>query len=265
MSCLSHYLIFALISLIQSVVVRRFWEKRTSEEDSLKKTIEAIQASLAKLKSKYQGELSDLLKANHELKIFLDFTKSENEKLKNIPKSTIEILSEEILNEAILYEIKSQGLEEKLIRDRQTFELKFNRLSQKIKQRTTEKNNHKLENQALLEKLRHLEQEFHNNKKVEVSSLENKRLTRRPNDMWDVKFARMASIELNPFPENLKQKAQEHYNDTSFVSLNATVDFLRHKFSNYEFLCRELRNFDEEARHILKCRVNAEIWKNLYK
>jgi hypothetical protein len=261
LSLFNNYLVFILISLIGSGVTWRLWETKNSAADSSRRIIESVQRKLEKTKINHKNDFNSLLKENGELKSHLNLTKIENDQLKNIPKTTPKLLDEELLNEAILYEIKSQNLEQELIRDRQTFKLRFNRLAKKVKQRTIEKNKYKLESLKLLEKLTDLE--LHSTKSVKSTCIRQNKLTRRPCDMWDVKFAEIAAIELDPFPENLIQEAKEHYNSSSSISLNATVDFLRHKFSNYEILCQELRDFNKEARHILKCRVNTEIWRNL--
>jgi hypothetical protein len=261
LSLFNHYLVFVLISLIGSGVAWRLWETKKSEVDSSREMTESVQQRLEEVKLNHQNDFNKLLKENGELKNYLNLTKIENDRLQQVPITTSGLLDEKLLNEAILYEIKSQNLEQELIRDRQAFKSRFNRLAQKVKQRTTEKNKYKLESLDLLEKLADLE--LRTTRSIKNTCIHKKKITRRPHDMWDVKFAEIAAIEINQFPEDLIQKAKEHYNDSSSVSLNATVDFLRHKFSNYEILCQELRDFNEEARHILKCRVNTEIWINL--
>jgi myosin heavy subunit len=88
----------------------------------------------------------------------------------------------------------------------------------------------------------------------------------RPPKMSDQKFARFAAIELQKFPiaSHIESAAKQHYQTINAdnrqpVTFNALVDFLRHRFTNYETLCDELDRSSYYARNILKARVNAAI------
>jgi hypothetical protein len=92
----------------------------------------------------------------------------------------------------------------------------------------------------------------------------------RPYNMDDERFARFATIELQEFPcaSHIEDVAKHHYRTLHAdkqqpISFNALVDFLRHRFTNYEALCDELNHSKYYARNILKARVNAEICQQL--
>jgi predicted nucleic acid-binding Zn-ribbon protein len=92
--------------------------------------------------------------------------------------------------------------------------------------------------------------------------------TSRPPRVSDEQFARFAEIQLKPFPQDLQEQAQEHYRQRNgyngqSLSQNALIAFLRHQYTNYELLCRDLDSYNSYASHILRARVNARIWDSL--
>ena len=186
------------------------------------------------------------------------------------------------LNKAIKNEEKAKSL----TRERDSLQQTVNKKSVQTEQLTSERNSLKAKNTELQNKISNLELQLElkdriNNlefqitnygdiKNTKVSVNETNKLTIRPSKMSNIEFARNASIQIDTFPHDPKEEARKYYDnknngfDPKPLTQNGIVDFLRHKFSNYELLCREFSGYDESAANILKSKVNTKIWEQLY-
>jgi chromosome segregation ATPase len=178
-------------------------------------------------------------------------------------------LEEAIANEEIVKQIAIE---------RDQLLLQVEELGREIKQQTAERERDRNTIQALRAQITQLEQEISRleqerarKKEIAASNPPPRDLTTRPFNMDDMRFAKIATIKLDPLPDptTLIEATERHYHyrnggyDPSPITLNSIAEYLRHRYSNYDDLCRELGSYNEKARNVLKCRVNTTIWTAL--
>lgn len=284
---LDHAVVTVLLSVSIALVVWRSLEKqrrlsnaKTEQiaqiEQQYQTEITTLQLELNELSNHRENSISEI--AIHEqtiatlnerlnaIEITLETLESENSQLKS-EKTQLEEAAHTFLEEAYLNSEKASQLS--IERDYLLFKIK--KLANKIQQRTAERNLDRCTIQDLSVTLNQLEQELTKHKKAALATQPTRDLTARPFNMDDMRFAKIATIKLDPLPnpETLKEETKRHYDqrnggfDPSPITLNSISEYLRHRYSNYDDLCREFGSYNEKARNVLKCRVNTTIWTAL--
>jgi len=205
-----------------------------------------------------------------ELEYILETVKMENEHLKASARD-----DQAFLNIAIENEEKAKSL----TRERDSLQQTVSEKSVQTDQLLSERNSLKAKNTELQNKISNLELQLELKDKINTLELEitnygnineANKLTIRPSKMSNIEFARNANIQFDIFPHDPKVAAKKYYDnknngfDPKPLTQNGIVDFLRHKYSNYELLCREFSGYDESAANILKAKVNTKILEKLY-
>ncbi len=266
---INHTFVAVVMITITGTLLWRLWKEGMEQKDSHALYESTVSKYKRQLNQQEKASIADK-KAIAELQVQLSNELAEKSQKDKIilglesdvaeNKKTVEA-AESLLEEAALNAIKLHEANEKLGESRNRFERKVGQLAQKIKRCTRENAQLTIDLEDARVNLSIYKQKL---EAIENAAREEHIYEKRPRGMCDLKFARLAKINLYPFPSDLQLAAQRHYNTSDLIRLNATVDFLRHQYSNYDNLCSELNTYNESARHILKCRVNAEIWANLY-
>jgi len=262
----------------QLVNLRNLNSNSIKEIESLKGKLFEIITEKDEAKSKiFQLEEQLVKGSSNELEYILETVKMENEHLKASARD-----DQAFLNKAIENEEKAKNL----TRERDSLQKTVNKKSAQTDQLISERNSLKAKNTELQNKISNLELQLELKDKInnlefqianygdvkngKVSINETNKLTIRPSKMSNIEFARNASIQIDPFPHDPKEEARKYYDnknngfDPKPLTQNGIVDFLSHKYSIYELLCREFSGYDESAANILKSKVNTKIWEQLY-